>query len=80
MNTQAERIASLEARIKQAERLTALEGRMNNIEKVTESMDKKLDDLLELRNKGAGMFLIISGLVGTGVMGLIYTLIQWLRS
>lgn len=43
-------------------------------------IDGKLDELLELRNKGAGMFLVVSAIIGTGVMGLVYTLIQWFRN
>jgi hypothetical protein len=33
------------------------------------TMDKKLDDLLALRNKGAGVVWLVSGLIGTGLIG-----------
>jgi hypothetical protein len=66
MRTQAERIASVEVRIKSLE------------EKVNE-MDRKLDELLALRYKGAGAFWLASALVGTGIMGAIYKILEWVK-
>lgn len=48
----------------QAERIAVLESRMTDLDKRTASMDKKLDDLLALRYKGAGAFWLASSLFG----------------
>ncbi len=33
------------------------------------NINKKLDDLLALRNKGAGVFWLVSTLIGAGILG-----------
>lgn len=77
MTTQGERIARVEVELQETRR--AFDDFKRSTNSRLDSIDGKLDELLELRNKGAGMFLVISGIIGTGVMGLVYTLIQWLR-
>jgi hypothetical protein len=43
------------------------------------AMDKKLDSLLELKQRGVGAFWLASGLFGTGIIGFFYALIDWIR-
>lgn len=61
MSTQNERLAKLE------ERVNALEGKVDE-------MNDKLDDLLALKNKGAGAFWFFNLIVATGIVGFIYSL------
>lgn len=61
------------------ERLTALEVKFDlHMAKQTE-MDAKLDELLALRNKGMGVFWLASTLVGTGILGFFYTVLDWIK-
>lgn len=61
------------------ERLTALEVKFAiHMEKQVE-MDRKLDELLALRNKGMGVFWLASTLVGTGILGFFYTIADWFK-
>lgn len=77
MSIYGERIATLEVEIR--EQRKSLDDFKRETNSRLDSMDGKLDELLELRNKGAGIFLVISGIIGTGVMGVVYAVIQWLR-
>jgi len=62
--------------LSEAERITALEIKVASLEKTISSMDNKLDELLALRNKGAGAFWALTIISGTGLA----TLITWLIS
>lgn len=42
-------------------------------------IEAKLDQLLELRNKGAGAFWLASSIIGTGIIGAVLTFITWLK-
>lgn len=42
-------------------------------------VNEKLDDLLALRNKGAGIFWVASGLLGTGIVTAFWQFINWLK-
>jgi hypothetical protein len=62
----------------QAERLARVEEQVNALNKKVDSHDEKfreingkLDELLELRNKGVGAFWLMSSLIGTGIIGFI---------
>lgn len=66
MPTQGERLATLEAQVNDLSvRMTRLEG--------------KIDSLLELRNKGAGVFWLISILFGTSLIGSFLSVTSWLK-
>lgn len=60
------------------ERLATIETKQKAMEKTIDSMDAKLDDLLALRHKGAGAFMLASALFGTGIIGGISLLWDWL--
>lgn len=68
------------------ERVTALEVQMlflmneqSEIKTALADSNKKLDELLGLRNKGVGAFWLISSLAGTGILGLFYAVIDWIK-
>lgn len=63
----------------EAERLALLEYKDQLREEKLEEICKKLDDLLALRNKGLGAFWLASALIGTGIVGSIFTFLMWLR-
>lgn len=48
----------------QLERITAMEVRLRIVEEKISNMDKKLDDLLALKYKGAGAFWLASAMFG----------------
>lgn len=75
---QGERIARVEVELHETRK--AFDDFKRSTNERLDRIDGKLDELLELRNKGAGMFLVVSAIIGTGVMGLVYTLIQWFRN
>ena len=58
----------------QDERMAIVELRLKNLEETVSGMDKKLDDLLALRNKGAGILWLMSGLVG-----IVLILVTWFK-
>lgn len=63
----------------QIERLTRVEEQVNELRKKVDSMDTKLDELLVLRNKGAGVFWFLSLVVGTGLVSLVYQIMTYFR-
>jgi hypothetical protein len=64
----------------QGERITAVEVRLSALERKVESMDSKLDQLLELKLKGQGIFWLASALFGTSIIGGITVMLSWFRS
>jgi hypothetical protein len=60
-----------------AERVAALEAKMEVIERGQTSMDAKLDDLLALRNKGAGAFWLATSLAGAGAISIFLQVAHW---
>ena len=65
--------------ITQAERIAALEVQVSDMQKQQQQINDKLDELLALRNKGIGAFWLSSGLLGTGIVGFIVQLVEWIR-
>ena len=60
-------------------RLAVLEHRVNNIDQKLTAIDTKITELLELRSKGMGAFWVASLLFGTGIFGLVTTMISWMK-
>lgn len=52
------------------ERLAALETKVADMNEQIKSIDTKLDTLIDLRNKGAGIFWLITAVFSTGAVGL----------
>lgn len=68
------------------ERLARLETTVSHILKNQEDYDKnweaankKLDDILALRNKGIGAFWVASSLIGTGIVSFVWQLFDWIK-
>ncbi len=59
------------------ERLTALETDMKHMSATLDEIDAKLDGLISLRDKGAGMFLLASALFGSGIVGAVTAMWHW---
>jgi hypothetical protein len=64
--------------ISHGERIAAVEVRLQKLEETVVAMDRKLDDLLELRWKGAGAFWLAAALVGTGIVGMITQFLHYI--
>jgi hypothetical protein len=61
------------------ERIARLESEVSFLRAEIREANDKLDALLVLRNKGAGVLWLLSGIMGTGVMGAIITFLTYLR-
>lgn len=61
------------------ERLAILETRVASLEDKVDNIDKKLDDLLELKNKGLGAFWLVSLIAGSGLVSLLWSVINYVR-
>lgn len=78
MTTPGERIVRVEVQL--GELKTAFDEHKNYTHSEFKNIEKKLDDLITLRNKGFGVFWLMSVLVGTGVVGLFFQILSWFRS
>lgn len=67
MTTQAERLARVEVEVTALKQ--SLDEHKEHTSKEFNEINSKLDDLLAFRNKGAGVFWLISSLIGTGIVG-----------
>ena len=63
----------------QVERIASLEIKVNDLATSINSMENKLDDLLALKNKGAGVFWLFSTIMGTGILGLGVQILDWFK-
>lgn len=68
------------------QRLTKLESEVSQLlqnqekrEQQMATIDGKLDDLLDLRNKGIGAFWLATSLLGTGLVGTVLAFIDWIK-
>lgn len=62
------------------ERIAVLEVRMAKVEDQQQQILNKLDELLLFRAKGVGAFWLASALLGTGIVGTVVTIIEWIKS
>lgn len=77
MTTSAERLVTVEVEVRELKK--AFEEHKNETKEELSEVNRKLDDLLTLRNKGAGIFWLVSGLFGAGIVGAFWQFIQWLK-
>lgn len=61
------------------ERLAVLETKVSAAAENQEQMLEKLDSLLTLRNRGMGVFWLLSSLIGTGIVGYITEFVTYFR-
>lgn len=69
------------------ERLATLESEMRQVLEVqrefrsdVKDINGKLDELLGLRNKGAGIFWLMTTLAGTGILTMVYQFLDWFKN
>jgi len=73
------------------QRLTVLEVEVSALKSMTkehidqtrsenQSLGVKLDSLLEIKNKGVGAFWLASALMGSGIIGMIVAVVQWVKT
>ena len=76
--TNAERIAALETMVSvmRDEQRTHAKA----VKEEAERTNHKLDELLVLRAKGVGAFWLASALLGSGIVGLIAIILDWIKS
>lgn len=60
-------------------RLAVLETKYAATEKSLIEVNDKLDELLALRNKGMGVFWLASALLGTGIVGALTSILNWIK-
>jgi hypothetical protein len=77
MTTQGERLVRVETEVKALKE--SFEDHKGHTDRQFEELKEKLDDLLALRNKGVGVFWLASGLLGTGIVGVIFNFLSWIR-
>jgi len=65
--------------IEWAERITAVEIKLEKVTESTAEIKDKLDELLQLKSKGVGAFWLASTLLGTGIVGVIFALFNWMK-
>lgn len=58
---------------------TAFEEHKKETKEDLSEVNRKLDDLLVLRNKGAGVFWLVSLLFGAGIVSFAAQVWQWLK-
>lgn len=61
------------------ERIAVLETKVDSLSRTNEDIIQKLDALLHLRSKGIGAFWLTASLMGTGIIGVLATIIDWVR-
>lgn len=67
MSAYGERMARMEVEVQELKK--AFHDHKDSTNKEFEEIKNKLDSLLALRNKGAGVVWLVSGLIGTGLIG-----------
>lgn len=66
--------------IEWAQRIAVLELEVRSTKDALSDVNKKLDELLQLRSKGVGAFWLASTLLGTGLVGAVTVFINWARA
>lgn len=61
----------------QVERLARVEEQVNELRVKVDRIEEKLDDLIALKYKGAGIFWLASALFGTGIVSAFIEMIHY---
>jgi uncharacterized membrane protein len=67
----------LEPRQTLNERVAVLETKLEATQKQLQSIERKLDELLELKSKGMGAIGLVSLIAGSGVIGVIVMIVSF---
>jgi len=62
---------------RELERIVALEVQYKNIATKQDAITEKLDELLALRNKGAGAFWLATSLAGVGAISIVLQILHF---
>lgn len=62
------------------ERIAILETKLARVEEQHEQMLDKLNQLLELKFKGAGAFWLAAALLGTGIVSTVTSFLHWIKA
>lgn len=62
-----------------AERIASLETSFLEMKSELKTANEKLDELLALRNKGAGVFWFVSVIFTGGILGIGSLIIDWIK-
>jgi hypothetical protein len=65
--------------IKDVERIAVMEHQVSKLVEDVKSIDDKLDQLLELKAKGMGAVRFATLIIGSGVIGIVSSLIMWIK-
>lgn len=60
-----------------AERITALETEVRLLTQTVDQLAKNVQDLIGLRNKGAGAFWLATSLAGAGAISIFLQILHW---
>jgi len=63
----------------EVERIRALEVQMTHLMEMMAKQNEKLDELLGLKNRGVGAFWLASALAGTGIIGVLVSVVEWIK-
>jgi hypothetical protein len=63
----------------QSERLAVLEIEVRQMKELVGQMDTKIDQLVDLRARGVGAFWGASAMFGTGIVGSLITVWNWIK-
>lgn len=77
MTTMGERMAVVETEVKELKQ--QFTDHQSYTSREFADINNKLDDLLALRNKGAGVFWLISSLIGAGIVGGAFQFLEWVK-
>lgn len=61
------------------ERVAVLETKVANMEIILNQIDGKLDELIQLKAKGLGAISLVTLLIGSGLIGVIFTVWNMLK-
>ena len=62
------------------ERIAALEVQVQHLTDTVVKLTTKIDELIVFRARGVGAFWLASALLGTGIVGSVVTLVEWIKS
>ena len=66
--------------LSELERLAKLETEVKHLQEINEKILEKLDALLAFKHKGLCALSLITAILGTSIIGGVYTLIEWFKT
>lgn len=72
-----ERIAVLETKVETLAQ--KFDDHVTETRAENKALEAKLDSLLTIKNQGVGAFWLASALMGSGIIGLVISFVQWIK-